>query len=151
MEIDKLKVAIVSGVLVIGVLVGASIGLIKKQPANEKQEQSLGYGGQGGLNTIDFVSTTVTSTLGNNAQIILARNARRTYALIVNDSTSTIYIYPRNFNNFQQASTTVVINTGIRLNASGGAYEMLPENLILSDVWVASTTSANQRILVTER
>ena len=46
---------------------------------------------------------------------VLAANANRLHALLVNDSDTAIYL---------KLGATAVANQGIRLNASGGSYEM---------------------------
>ena len=57
------------------------------------------------------VTTTTASTE------ILAKNAARRYALIINDSDTVIYL---------GIGVDAVVNKGIRLTASGGSYEMAP-------------------------
>ena len=54
-------------------------------------------------------------TAGVATGVILAANANRLYALFVNDSDTTVYL---------GLGTAAVLNTGIRLNALGGNYEM---------------------------
>jgi len=51
---------------------------------------------------------------------ILAANDNRKYAAIVNDSDTTIYL---------ALGANAVLNQGIRLNANGGAYEVLLADL----------------------
>lgn len=46
---------------------------------------------------------------------ILALNGSREYALVINDSDTTIYL---------GIGEAAVLNKGIRLNANGGSYEM---------------------------
>ncbi len=48
---------------------------------------------------------------------VLAANEQRHYALIVNDSDTPIYL---------GIGEAAVLNSGIRLNARGGSYEMCP-------------------------
>lgn len=55
------------------------------------------------------VNVTTASTL------ILVANADREYALIINDSDTAIYV---------MFGGAAVVNTGVRLNANGGSYEM---------------------------
>ena len=50
----------------------------------------------------------------------LAANVNRKYALFVNDSANAIWL---------NLGGTAVADTGIRLNATGGSYEMMPGNL----------------------
>jgi hypothetical protein len=47
--------------------------------------------------------------------VVLAKNLKRTYALIQNDTAAAIYL------GIGQAA---ILNKGIRLNANGGSYEM---------------------------
>ena len=54
-------------------------------------------------------------TAGVASGVILAANANRLYALFVNDSDTPVYL---------ALGGAAAINTGIRLNANGGSYEM---------------------------
>lgn len=54
-------------------------------------------------------------TVGAATTAVLASNTSRLYALVINDSDAVIYI---------KLGAAAVMNEGIRLNASGGAYEM---------------------------
>ncbi len=54
-------------------------------------------------------------TAGIATGVILSANANRVYALFVNDSDTTVYL---------ALGAAAVVNTGIRLNALGGNYEM---------------------------
>lgn len=105
------------------------------------------------VNTLYTTSQVVTSTrtgAGGLPLLAMTRHETRVYGLIQNDCTSDIYIYLTNFSSDVTASTTAVANNGIRLVAGGGSYEILPENLYVDDVWVATTTAAC-KILVTEK
>lgn len=75
-----------------------------------------------GTNSIGSVSinggvivTHTTVAIGVVSDAALAANANRKYALLVNDSDSVIYL---------KIGAAAVANAGIRLNASGGSYEM---------------------------
>jgi hypothetical protein len=57
--------------------------------------------------------TAVNTTTASGAA--LAANAKRLYALLVNDSDTDIYI---------KLGATAVAHQGIRLNANGGSYEL---------------------------
>ena len=57
--------------------------------------------------------------LTTTSQMVLAVNPRRYYALLVNDSDTVCYL------NF---GSVAVANRGIRLNASGGSYEINNDN-----------------------
>ena len=57
-------------------------------------------------------------SIGTTTTLALAANANRLYALLVNDSDTTIYF---------KLGEAAVLNTGIRLNANGGSYEISKE------------------------
>ena len=92
-------------------------------------------------------SVVTTSTLPTR---VLERNSGRRYAAITNDGTENVYLYLQNFSSAVAASSVVKRNQGIRLNANGGSYEIVNDNLMLVDVWV-STTSAKQTITYVEK
>ena len=54
-------------------------------------------------------------TIGSSTTVALAANTSRKYALFENDSDEIIYI---------KIGADAVLNQGIRINASGGSYEM---------------------------
>lgn len=65
----------------------------------------------------DFSSGTAANiTVGATTTVALAAVSGRKYAILVNDSNETIYL---------SLGTDAVLNKGIRLNANGGAYEIL--------------------------
>ena len=53
--------------------------------------------------------------IGSSTTPVLVANGNRVYALFVNDSDEVIYL---------RRGADAVLNRGIRLNASGGSYEM---------------------------
>jgi hypothetical protein len=79
-------------------------------------------------------------TAGITTGTALATNANRKYALIVNDSANAVYI---------KLGATAVLNTGIRLNANGGSYEINETNLYTGVIDCISSV-ATQTLLVTE-
>jgi phage gp45-like len=54
-------------------------------------------------------------TVGNTSTAVAVANPHRKYLLLVNDSDEVIYI---------KLGAAAVLNQGIRINASGGSYEM---------------------------
>ncbi len=73
---------------------------------------------------------------------ILASNANRLYALFINDSDTTVYL---------NLGGTAAANTGIRLNALGGAYEMSKKAGNLYTGVVTGISSADSKVIcVTE-
>lgn len=68
----------------------------------------------------NFPSATNTKvTVGSASTSVLAADTIKKYAIFVNDSNETIYL---------SLSGTAVSGEGIRLNANGGLYEILPDN-----------------------
>ena len=90
--------------------------------------------------------TTPTHTAVNvitSSGAVLAANANRKYALLVNDSDTTIYI---------KLNAAAVVNQGIRLNANGGSYEMstLFGNLYTGAIYGIHGGSGNKAILIVQ-
>lgn len=88
------------------------------------------------------IATHTAPSMGTTRANALSANALRKYALFVNDSANTIWI---------SLGTNAAANTGIRLNASGGTYEMSDRlgNLFCGRVdGIAS--AASSVLLVTE-
>jgi hypothetical protein len=93
----------------------------------------------GGLATITHTAVNVTTVSGE----ALATNASRKYALVVNDSDTTVYI---------KIGAAAVLNQGIRLNANGGSYEMSHAigNLNTGEINACHGGIGNKVLLVTE-
>jgi hypothetical protein len=79
---------------------------------------------------------------------VLNTNGSRRYALITNDSDTVVYLYLGYFASPKAASTTVALNTGVRLAASGGSFEIDPDNLYTGQVWATSTAASKKLIYV---
>ena len=108
-----------------------------QQPSSSSQSVTLATDQAGYLTPAHTVVTAaVASTLA------LAANANRKYAIFVNDSDETLYL---------GLGAAAVLNKGIRLNASGGSYEMsaLGGNLYAGAVYAIST-SGGKLLLVTQ-
>ena len=69
------------------------------------------------LTRLDVRSKSVdgATVIGTASTRILQANGKRTYALLVNDSDTVIYL---------GKGRPAVLNVGVRLNAAGGAYEI---------------------------
>lgn len=76
---------------------------------------------------------TIPGTTGGTNQQLLATNTARIYAAIVNDCSSVVYL---GFN-----GNPAIINSGIRLNANGGSYEINEQNLYIGAISGTSTAS----------
>jgi len=92
---------------------------------------------------IDTVTLTHTHpTIGSTTTAALAASTSRRYALLENDSDEIIYI---------KIGAAAVLNQGIRLNASGGSYEMSAEIGNLNTGAInAICTSGSKVLLVVE-
>lgn len=112
----------------------------------KQKTQNKGFADATIVDTINYNTFSSSSTLPVK---ILSRNYNRLYAMIQNDSNVPLYIYLGNFTSSSTASTTVLTGTGIRLNTAG-SYEIKSDNMWIGDVWLASTTGANN-VLVNER
>ncbi len=104
-----------------------------------------------GHNQFVTVTQTATTTATNLLPVqVFATNTSRIYGLVVNDSDTDIYIFLKGFSNSLTAAGLVDFNKGIRLNANGGNYEILPENMYLGPIW-ASSTATGKRLLTIEK
>jgi len=85
--------------------------------------------------------TTVNVTITSGA--VLAANTSRLYALLVNDSDTTIYL---------KIGVAAVANQGIRVNANGGSYEMSKKqgNLHTGAINGIHAGTSNKVLLITE-
>lgn len=93
----------------------------------------------GSITTMTHTHPNVTTT----SSTALAANANRKTALLVNDSDTVIYL---------KLGATAVANQGIRLNASGGSYEMSAAlgNLYLGAINAIHGSTGTKVLLVTE-
>ena len=86
-------------------------------------------------------SVTDTAVLVQDAStLVLAANPKRADAVFVNDSNQPIYLARGN---------AAVMNAGIRLNASGGSYEIDNNNLFLGAIY-AIATGGDKNLTVSE-
>lgn len=83
-----------------------------------------------------------TASMSTTSGEVLAANAARRYALIVNDGAVDVYI---------KLGATAVANQGIRVSANGGSFEISPStgNLYLGAI-NGITGSGTATMLVTE-
>lgn len=82
------------------------------------------------------------ANVGVTSTPVIAANGARQYLLLVNDSDTAIYV---------TLGTTATMNSGIRLNAGGGSFEMsaLMGNLYQGSISAISSV-AGKALLVTE-
>lgn len=81
------------------------------------------------------------ATVGTASVVVLAANRFRIGATFVNDSDTVIYLYK---------GDTAIANTGIRLNANGGAYEIGLNNLYRGKI-SAISSAASKNLVWTEQ
>ncbi len=80
------------------------------------------------------------ATVGVASSTVLAKNVDRLGATFVNDSANKIYL---------AINKAAVVGKGILLNANGGSYEILGDNLTIEPV-NAIATGAGSELVVTE-
>lgn len=103
----------------------------------------------GAVNYLSSVSTqSATNTTALWPVKILSGNTGRTYAQITNDSDTAVYLYFGTFTDPSAASTSAKVNQGIRLNATGGTYEITDQNLYVGEIWASSTASSKKILFV---
>lgn len=101
------------------------------------------------FNQLESIATqSATSTTSALPVKVLSNNTARKYAYIANDSDTAVYLYFGNFASADVASTTVGVNKGIRLNATGGSYELDDRNLYVGEIWASSTASSKKILFV---
>lgn len=75
--------------------------------------------------TLLKTATNAGVSVATSSTAVLAKNTARSHVLIVNDSTNVVYL---------ALGATAVANKGIRLNASGGSYEINDQNLFIGAI-----------------
>lgn len=91
------------------------------------------------LETFNNVTSTKVA-VGATSTAVLSQNTDRKYLGLVNDSDEEIYL---------SLSGTAVINEGIRLNASGGAFELISTDMYIGAI-TAICASGSKNLTVTE-
>ena len=97
-----------------------------------------------GFSEANITTATHTAVTVNGNTLALAANNEREYALIVNDSDQIMYI---------KFGAAAVANESIRINASGGSYEISPKfgNLYRGAIYAIHAGGAEDKtLLVTE-
>ena len=96
-----------------------------------------------GASVTPITPTHTAPTMSTTSATVLAANASRRYALITNDSDVVVYI---------NLTGVGVANTGIRLAASGGTYEMSGAygNLTTGIIRGIAASGSGKVLLVTE-
>jgi hypothetical protein len=82
------------------------------------------------------------TTVGTTSVLVLGANGKRYYAVFVNDGSTVIYLH--------LGPGPAVVNTGIRLNANGGSYEITLQNPYWGPIYAIST-EADKVLCTTEQ
>lgn len=90
-----------------------------------------------------FTSANISTAVSVTSSTQVIATSSRLYAIICNDSSNVVYL---NLDEDKAASNA----KGIRLNASGGCYEINRDNLYVGAVQASSTGEATSSLLVTE-
>ena len=83
------------------------------------------------------------ATCGTTAILVLASNNARAFALIMNDSDTAIYL------SFVGTINAMTSQTGVRLNASGGSFQIDWSNLWKGAIY-ALTSAASKNLQIVE-
>ena len=82
-----------------------------------------------------------TADVTTGTTLVLPLNKTRTSALFINDSDTTIYL---------RLGQDAALNTGIRLNAAGGAYEITLINMFKGEVYAIHGGAGNKVLCIVE-
>jgi hypothetical protein len=126
-------------------IIGILLGIVALLGGYGVSQSNIGS--YNGFQNLTIKATTTSATIN---QKVLDVNSSRDYALITNDSDTTVYLYPAYFANYAAASTTLMYNQGIRVNANGGTYEINSDNPYTGQLWLATTT-ADKKLLIIEK
>ena len=102
---------------------------------------NITLGDSGTPNTLKLASVSTGPTVTTSSSNVLDASSGRVYAVFVNDGTVPIYLS-------LTGTTAAVANKGIRLNASGGSYEINLSNDYIGQV-NAITASGTAVLTVT--
>ena len=156
-----------TAIFLVVVIVGSLLVYdLVKNPIEDRTD--IDFGGQSAawnqMESFNYYTTSTGSfTDGMMPVKLLERDADRVYALIINDSSSDIYVYATSSNLgtdglgdsvFDAAATSSLVSinpdeemsqSGIRVVSDGGAYEILPDNLVIGYIWATSTAGATKQ------
>lgn len=97
------------------------------------QRDKQSFGGTFDFNRIESGVTNTNVSVLATSTTVLAANSARVYAALFNDSSNVVYCY---------LGSGAAVNKGVRLAASGGSYEITPNNLYIGIIdCIASATS----------
>lgn len=126
-------------ILIIGVLTALYLGFTaSKRVPTTTTTPNLGIAYDIGV--FPTFSTSTGRVIGTSSGVIMATSTGRSYALIINDGASTVYL---GFN-----GNPAVLGQGVRLTAQGGSFEIDNQNMYTGAVTaIASSSASNVTIL----
>lgn len=103
-----------------------------------QQVQATKSLGNAELNRFIKAPTNTAVSCGTSSSLAIATSTARTYVALVNDSVSTIYL---------GLGVGAVGSNGIRLNASGGSYEMGVTGLFTGAIYCIASSTAQMTVV----
>lgn len=94
--------------------------------------------GNAELNRFIKAPTNTAVSCGTSSTLAIATSTARTYVALVNDSTSVVYL---------ALGVPAVGSNGIRLNASGGSYEMNVGGLFTGAIYCIASSTAQMTVV----
>lgn len=91
---------------------------------------------QGGSNYIQKMNISKGVSVASSSTQLLPASSGRVYAVFVNDSSNPVYL--------SLDGNAAVMNSGIRLNASGGSYEI---NMLNQDVGIVNAIASGTSVV----
>lgn len=126
----KITIALISAFSITALFIGLSYLASNKTLADSGQP-----------NTIKTMSVSTGVSVGATSTAVLSASSGRLYAVFVNDSTNVIYL---------NLSGTAVSGQGIRLNASGGSYEINLSNQYIGAVTAIASGTSNLTVTASQ-
>lgn len=133
---------IILGMIAVGILATAGfmaqVSFIKSVIKSEKAPSALGSSTD---NRFTNIPTNTSFVCGPTSNLAVATSSSRQYLALVNDGTSVVYL---------GLGVTATTSKGIRLNASGGSFEMDTTVLYTGGVYCISAASSTLTVVQSE-
>ena len=120
--------------LMTGIVMGVILGMVLSLPAENLGSTDINRFSSATNSSIAVTSTSIT--------VLSAGGGGRQYAKITNDSAYVVYL---------ALGSTATANSGIRLSASGGTYEIDSTNLYVGTIKAIYTTSTISTLFTVEK
>lgn len=125
---------IVIGLITLGLFLTAMM-VMNLGPLKVSVSQPLGSSTD---NRFTNIPTNTSFVCGPTSNLAVATSSSRQYVALVNDGTSVVYL---------GLGTTAVTSKGLRLNASGGSYEMDTTHLYTGGIYCISAASSTLTVI----